>query len=71
MERRIDPADLITTKAAADYLGVHPNTLKRWCDENIGPAHYLMGELRRFHPDDLDEYVQSRRKDPEATETGQ
>ena len=55
----VTPATL-TREQAAEYLGVHPDTLYRWARENR-IAYIRMGEGEkapmRFMRDDLDEYL--------------
>jgi excisionase family DNA binding protein len=36
-----DPMKLMTIREAAEYLYVHENTLRRWCDHGVIPAFRL------------------------------
>lgn len=47
---------LTTLKDAANYLGVHPNTVRRWADAGILPARRLPTGVRRFHFGELTEF---------------
>lgn len=45
---------------AADYLGVHSSTLRRWADEHKLPCFRTPGSHRRFRSSDLDAFVAGR-----------
>lgn len=48
-----DSPPLLTTSAAADFLGVSDETLRRWADDKkIRHVRLPSGQLR-FRPDDL------------------
>ena len=54
---------LLSTAQAADYLGVSPNTIRKYRDEGKIPA-FLVGErLVKYAPEDLDRFL--RRMDGE------
>ena len=43
------------TDEAADYLGVRPVTLRKWCREGLIPVHRFPGSrIYRFHAAELD-----------------
>lgn len=44
---------LLTTREAADILGVGPTTVKRWSDEGKLPALKTAGGHRRYREDDV------------------
>lgn len=46
----------LRTKAAADRLGIHPDTLRAWADQNKIPCVFI-GDERRFDIEDLDALV--------------
>jgi excisionase family DNA binding protein len=48
---------------AADYLGVHPVTLRRWADERRIACIRTPGGRRRFLQADLDDFVTSSRNE--------
>ncbi len=51
------------TKAAAEYLGLSPQTLEKWrCWGSEGPTYYKIGFLVRYSQQDLDRWLQSRRR---------
>jgi excisionase family DNA binding protein len=53
---------------AADLLGVHFTTLRRWVDENRVPSYRTPGGRRRFRQSELVAFVRSLRTgDPVAT----
>jgi excisionase family DNA binding protein len=51
----IDKAErlLLTTSAAAELLGVHPSTVKRWSDDGTIPSRKTEGGHRRIHLTDI------------------
>ncbi len=49
----------LTTAEAADRLGVHPATVRRWCDAGELPCQWR-GRDRVLHEDD----VKARMKEP-------
>lgn len=52
MHDRTGPLDL-TTSAAADLLGVHPSSVKRWADRGVLPSSKTDGGHRRLQLRDL------------------
>jgi excisionase family DNA binding protein len=52
---------LITVKAAANVLGVHPITLRRWISSGRVPALQLggPGNAVRLDPDELERFIYS------------
>ncbi|WP_280420061.1 helix-turn-helix domain-containing protein [Nocardia carnea] len=56
----------LSTKQAADRLGVHPVTMSNWRRRGEGPKFEKMGTGRgahiRYHIRDVDEWVKSGRK---------
>jgi hypothetical protein len=57
---------LLTEKESADFLSIKPDTLRRWRWLGKGPAHHKIGASVRYHRDDLDKFITSRRVDREA-----
>lgn len=47
---------------AADYLGVHISTLRRWTDDSKLPCFRTPGGHRRFRTSDLDAFVASQQQ---------
>jgi len=49
---------MLTTTEAARYLGVHPNTIRRWETQGLLPA-YRLGRRgdRRFSRDEMDSFL--------------
>jgi len=49
---------MLTTTEAARYLGVHPNTVRRWETQGLLPA-YRLGKRgdRRFSRDEIDQFL--------------
>jgi excisionase family DNA binding protein len=43
--------------AAADYLGIHFTTLRRWADDGMVPCIRTPGGRRRFKKDELDAFM--------------
>lgn len=51
----------LNTSEAAEFLGVHPTTIRRWSDQGKLPAMITPGGHRRFSIADLRHFEQSRR----------
>lgn len=58
----------MTTKEAADYIGMSPATLNGWRFMGEGPVYLKMGTGKRakvaYLREDLDEWLRTRRTDP-------
>ena len=49
------PSRLWTIKKAADELGIHPDTLRRWADDGKIPViRFPESNYRRFRPEDVE-----------------
>ena len=55
------PKRWLTTKQAADFLGVHPNTVRNWADAGVLTVRRTSGKQRRFDPDELKQHVLAAR----------
>lgn len=53
---------VLTTKQAADYVGLKPQTLRRLKCEGAGPRVFKQGRLNVYYPDDLDAWLSLRLK---------
>lgn len=51
---------VLTTKQAAEYVGLKPQTLRRLKSEGAGPMVFKQGRLNVYYPADLDIWLQSR-----------
>lgn len=50
---------LLTIGEAARFLGLHPNTLRRWSDQGLIPTHHISARGdRRFRKAELDQFVE-------------
>jgi excisionase family DNA binding protein len=59
-----DRSDWVRTPEAAQYLGVHIETLRRWAREGVIPAAKLGNRGGfRFKRSDIDRFLESRRTD--------
>jgi excisionase family DNA binding protein len=59
-----DRSEWVRTPAAAKYLGVHVETMRRWAREGVIPAAKLGNRGGfRFRREDLDRFLESRRGD--------
>ena len=56
----------LTLSEAADELGVHPSTLRRWTDEGRVPARRTPGGHRRYAKADIDGYAATTREHPDG-----
>ena len=52
----------VSLRAAAERLGVHPTTLRRWADAGQIPVMLTPGGHRRFVVDDVDRFAAERRR---------
>lgn len=50
---------MLRTPAAAEFLGVRPNTLEIWRHQKRGPKFYRVGRCIVYDQEDLDAYVQA------------
>jgi len=48
---------LLDTQAAADVLGLSPNTLSRWRWSGSGPRFVKLGRAVRYRREDLDQFI--------------
>lgn len=66
-----EPAPTLTTKEAAAYLGLSPNTLAGWRYLNTGPTYQRLGTSRRakvrYRRADLDAWLASNTVVPDGT----
>jgi predicted DNA-binding transcriptional regulator AlpA len=51
---------LLDTKAAAAYLGLHPNTLEKRRVYGGSPKFCRLGRAVRYRPEDLDAWIAAR-----------
>ncbi len=58
MDDKPDQPTWLTTTEAADHLGVHPSTLRRWADEGMITAMITPGGHRRFALSDLKAFLE-------------
>jgi len=58
-----DPRKLLTVQAVADYLGVHPETVRRWLRDGRLVGIDLGSDSAgwRIDPRDLDTFLNARR----------
>jgi len=54
----------LTTKEAADYIGISPGTLNNWSYQRKGPRFFRCGSVpgrgkRLYSPDDLENFVRA------------
>jgi excisionase family DNA binding protein len=62
MEERGLTAPLLTARAVADLLGVSTETILRWSRCGSLPSFCLPGGAIRFRQDDLDAWLEGRRR---------
>lgn len=52
----------MTTKRTAGYIGVHPDTVRRWRMDGTGPSYIKLGSHRsrqvRYRKDVVDEWLE-------------
>lgn len=61
IERR---GQVLTTRRAAEYCGIAPQTLYNLLAAGAGPKVFKQGRLNVFYPVDLDVWLQGRVTDP-------
>jgi excisionase family DNA binding protein len=66
MEERGLTAPLLTARAVADLLGVSTETILRWSRCGSLPSFCLPGGAIRFRQDDLDAWLEGRRRPGEG-----
>ena len=54
-------ANWLSLSQAADYLGVHPSTVRAWADKGELPSHRTPGGHRRFRQADLELWTSANR----------
>jgi excisionase family DNA binding protein len=59
-ERVHSPHTYISIGAAADRLGVHPETLRRWDRDGTLPASRTPGNARRYRVADVETILKER-----------
>ena len=55
------PPRMLTLSEAADYLGIHPTSMKRIPPGEIAVYRVSSRGDRRYHREDLDAYLAARR----------
>ena len=55
--------DYLTTRQAADALGLKPSTLEAWRVRGDGPKFGKFGRAVRYRADDLQAWAESRLRD--------
>ena len=50
----------LSTREAAAYLGVRPNTLEIWRVKHRGPKYAKLGSRILYDPDDLEDFFAAR-----------
>jgi excisionase family DNA binding protein len=57
-------AEWLNLSGAAEFLGVHPSTVRAWADRGELPAHRTAGGHRRFRRSDLMLWASANRSSP-------
>lgn len=55
----------LTLSETARLLGVHPSTLRAWCDRGLLPVYRTQGGHRRFRRSEIELWAQARRQGEE------
>ena len=56
-------SQFLTTKRAAEYLGLRPNTLEAWRCRGGGPRYVKLGRAVRYRVTDLNDWIESRTRE--------
>ena len=59
----------LTTKEAAEYLGIKPSTLYKYIKQGVIPA-FKIGSLWRFKKSALDRWISKKLEEAEETSKG-
>jgi excisionase family DNA binding protein len=54
------PQRLLSLHEASDYLGLSPNTMRKYRDQGRIKARIVGDKMWKFHPDNLDAFVNAR-----------
>lgn len=65
------PSDWLTLGEVAEWLGVHPSTVRNWADRGHLPSHRTQGGHRRFKRNELDLWAKSQRTSASKAEASQ
>lgn len=65
------PSDWLTLSEVAEWLGVHPSTVRNWADRGHLPSHRTQGGHRRFKRNELDLWAKSQRTSASKAEASQ
>ena len=57
-----DGKNYLSTRRAAEHLGLSPRTLDRYRVTGGGPVYHLFGTAVRYLPEDLDAWAETRRR---------
>lgn len=63
--------DWLTLSEVAEWLGVHPSTVRNWADRGHLPSHRTQGGHRRFKRNELDLWAKSQRTNASKSEAAQ
>ena len=61
---QLNPAQLLTRREAATYLGVSHSSLARWAHLRCGPRYYLIGRRARYRANDLEAFAEGLAREP-------
>ena len=50
---------MMTTRQAADYLGLSVHTLNKWRWDGRGPRYIKLGAAVRYRQDELDRFIEA------------
>ena len=51
--------EILSVSEAAEHLGFHKATIRRWADKGVLPHFRTPGGQRRFYVDELDSFLAS------------
>ncbi len=54
------PVTILTTRQAAQYLGLSMSTLNKWRCYGTGPKYLKLGRAVRYQQEELDRYLETR-----------
>lgn len=60
---------LLSTKEAAEFIGIKPATLEHWRWENVGPPYLKVGRAVRYRKLDLILWLEGQQVEPQPSST--
>jgi excisionase family DNA binding protein len=66
MSRKLNNTEWLSLSGAAEFLGVHPSTIRSWSDQGALPVYRTSGGHRRYKRSEVELWAQTKRQDQVA-----